>query len=50
MESLLAQHRADIEKAIEHGAQRERQHGKGRMSTLTAEAEQARLELAEERS
>lgn len=50
MDTVLAQHRTDIVKAIEHGVNRERARLRSQAVALKAEAEQARLELAEEQS
>lgn len=50
MEALLAQHRADIAQAIEHGIQRERAWSQNQMAAMKSDAEQSRLELAEEKS
>lgn len=50
MEAMLAQHCADIEKALEHEVLREHAHAKAQMAAQSAEGEQARQELAEERS
>lgn len=48
-EAILAQHRADLEKAVEHAFQQERSRNLSQMQALKAWAEQAKKELNEEK-
>lgn len=50
METMLAQHRADVAKALEHGVMRERARRQSEVAATLVEVEQARQELAEEQS
>lgn len=50
VEAMLAQHRTDIEKMLEHGVLRERACIQAQSAAQSVETEQAWQELAEERS
>lgn len=47
---LLAQHRSDVSKAMEHGVLRERARNQAQLAAKSSEVDQARQELAEVRS
>lgn len=48
-ETMLALHRDDLDKVVEHGVQRERSQNLSQMQALKAETEQAKKELAEKK-
>lgn len=49
-EVILTQHRADLDKTVEHSVMRERSQNQSQLAAMKVEVEQAKIELAEKKS